>query len=292
MHGLFISYRREDTAPYAGRLCDFLRREFPDDDIFMDIDAIDPGEDFVDAINRTLAASKIVIAVIGPKWLQITDASGARRLDNPDDYVVRELCAALESNARVIPVLVGGAAMPRSDSLPSRLQPLTRRNAIEISDTRFSADAERLSAAILRFIEPTAAENKPIERTRGRGERRDTSLAHALTKFKILLWIGYALGVFSIVFAIDRVSDEEVLLVFGIVVFALGAWLNLMIIRGKTWARIWPMTLVLVLVACSLIEWADQSAAELALNVAALGLAAWLIRAMFTEPIKRIFVRA
>ena len=96
MNGLFISYRREDTAPYAGRLCDFLRREFPDDDIFMDIDAIDPGEDFVDRINRTLAASKIVIAVIGPKWVQIADANGARRLDNPDDYVVRELCAALE----------------------------------------------------------------------------------------------------------------------------------------------------------------------------------------------------
>ena len=156
MSGLFINYRREDAAPYAGRLHDFLQRVFPDSKVFMDIDGIDLGEDFVYAINQKLAASKVVIAVIGPNWEKVIDGTGSRRLDNPDDYVVRELYSALESNMRVIPVLVGGAVMPRSDALPTRLQPLVRRNAIEISDTRFVTDAERLCAAIARVINPTA----------------------------------------------------------------------------------------------------------------------------------------
>jgi hypothetical protein len=73
MKGLFISYRREDSAPYAGRLCDHLRRTFPTASVFMDIDAVDPGADFVNVIDRTLSDSAIVLAVIGPRWGKVTD---------------------------------------------------------------------------------------------------------------------------------------------------------------------------------------------------------------------------
>ena len=104
---------------------------------------------YLSGLNRTLRASRVIIAVIGPAWATAKEASGSRRLDNPDDYVVRELSAVLTSNARVIPVLVGGASMPRTDNLPAALHPLARRNAIEISD-----------AALLN-ITPSAGEARP-----------------------------------------------------------------------------------------------------------------------------------
>ena len=110
---LFISYRREDTAPYAGRLYDRLAAHFGDDQVFIDIDQIEPGDDFVEAINRKVGACEIAIVLIGPSWLRVTDASGKRRLDDNDDLVRMEIVAALQRNIRVIPVLVGEAHMPR-----------------------------------------------------------------------------------------------------------------------------------------------------------------------------------
>ncbi|HEY7556557.1 MAG TPA: toll/interleukin-1 receptor domain-containing protein [Candidatus Binatia bacterium] len=158
MAGIFISYRRDDTAPYAGRLYDRLNKEFDDDHVFMDIDAIDPGEDFVEVINQKLDACSAVIALIGKAWLSAADETGGRRLDNPDDYVRRELAAALARKVRVIPVLVGGAGMPRSDKLPDELMPLSRRNAIEISDTRFHSDVDRLVQALRKALATSAVE--------------------------------------------------------------------------------------------------------------------------------------
>ena len=292
--GLFINYRREDTAPYAGRLYDHLCRAFPASKVFMDIDGIDPGEDFVYAINQTLSASKVVIAVIGPKWEKVTDGTGSRRrLDDPDDYVVRELCAALESNLRVIPVLVGGAAMPRSDALPTRLQPLARRNAIEISDTRFGADAERLSSAIARVIDVTALNAESSQRTRNSDTKGDSSLADAVTTFKTLLWTGYALSVLSGFVHLGRAKTEEVMpmLIFYTLLFGFGAWFNVMLLRGKNWARMAFIALLFLAVPAVLLEWSVQSVAEVALNMVSLILSIWLVVLMFIEPIKGLFVR-
>jgi TonB family protein len=145
---LFINYRREDTAPYAGRLYDRLTAHFGEDQVFIDIDQIDPGEDFVEVINRKVSACDIAIVSIGPRWLSATDASGKRRLDDDEDFVRMEIVAALERNIRVIPVLVGGAQMPRKQDLPEALASLSRRNAIELSETRFHADVNRLIEAI------------------------------------------------------------------------------------------------------------------------------------------------
>ena len=145
---LFINYRREDTAPYAGRLYDRLTAHFSGDQVFIDIDQIEPGEDFVEVINRKVSACDIAIVAIGPRWLSATDASGKRRLDDEEDFVRMEIVAALQRKIRVIPVLVGGAQMPRKQDLPEALAPLTRRNAIELSETRFHADVNRLIEAI------------------------------------------------------------------------------------------------------------------------------------------------
>ena len=76
MRKIFISYRREDTAPYAGRLYDRLKTAFGDDRLFMDIDHIEPGEDFFEIIKARVAESDILVALIGRSWLSATDADG------------------------------------------------------------------------------------------------------------------------------------------------------------------------------------------------------------------------
>src|SRR5262249_26239434 len=145
---VFINYRREDTAPYAGRLYDRLIAHFGEGQVFIDIDQIEPGEDFVEAINRKVGTCDVAIVAIGPDWLHATDASGKRRLDDEEDFVRMEIVAALRRKIRVIPVLVGGTQMPRKQDLPEALAPLSRRNAIELSETRFHADVNRLIEAI------------------------------------------------------------------------------------------------------------------------------------------------
>ena len=146
---VFISYRREDSAGHAGRLLDRITSYFGDRiEIFMDVDSIAPGEDFIQVIENAVGACEILVAVIGNDWLTITDESGKRRLDNPEDFVRVEIATALKRNVRVIPVLVQGARMPRRDQLPEPLVNLTRRNAIEVSDARWKYDADRLIKTI------------------------------------------------------------------------------------------------------------------------------------------------
>lgn len=145
---IFISYRRDDTAPYAGRIYDRLTAHFGDSQVFMDIDQIQPGEDFVKVINSKVSACDVAIVLIGKNWLALTNAEGKRRLDDAEDFVRLEVAAALARDVRVVPVLVGGTAMPRANELPEVLAPLARRNAVEVSDTRFHSDVDRLLEAL------------------------------------------------------------------------------------------------------------------------------------------------
>lgn len=142
-YAIFICYRRDDASGHAGRLYDRLSGHFGEDQIFMDIE-LEPGYDFVEAIENAVGSCEVFIAVIGRHWLSCTDERGEQRIRNPEDFVRLEIAAALERNIRVIPVLVHNAAMPRSTDLPDALAKLARRNAIEISDTRWRADTERL----------------------------------------------------------------------------------------------------------------------------------------------------
>lgn len=152
MSSIFISYRRDDAAAHAGRLHDRLVAAFGHERVFIDIDAIEPGQDFGAVIRRTLDGARLVVVVIGPRWLSAADAAGRRRLDDPDDFVRLEVAAALQRAVAVIPVLVGGARMPSADELPEDLQPLALRNAVELSDTRFHRDADALIEAAQRHV--------------------------------------------------------------------------------------------------------------------------------------------
>jgi hypothetical protein len=139
--GIFICYRREDSGGHAGRLYDRLVAHFGDEQIFMDLDRIEPGEDFVQVIERAIGSCKILLALIGRSWLTSRDETG-RRLDNPNDFVRVEIASAFARDVRVIPVLVQGAQMPRAQDLPEVLRPLSRRHAFELSDLRWNQDVE------------------------------------------------------------------------------------------------------------------------------------------------------
>jgi hypothetical protein len=145
---IFISYRRDDSPGSAGRLYDRLAEEFPKDHLFMDVDAIAPGVDFVNEIERSVKSCDALLAIIGRHWETAADAQGNRRLDDPADFVRREIATALASEVRVIPVLVDGAALPRPTALPDELQSLIRRNAVSLSHQHFSAETRALARAL------------------------------------------------------------------------------------------------------------------------------------------------
>jgi hypothetical protein len=157
---IFLSYRREDTAAHAGRLHDFLLRGadetpgFAESQVFMDIDTIEPGDDFREVIAEAVAKCDVLLAVIGKGWTTVEDAKGGRRLDNLRDYVRLEIEAALEREIPVVPVLVGDAGMPRESDLPNSIGMLAFKNAVELSDARWKYDVGRLLASLKRRERP------------------------------------------------------------------------------------------------------------------------------------------
>ena len=141
---VFVSYRRDDSGMIVGRICDRLTRDVGAENIFKDIDNIPFGVDFVELLDREVQKCTVLFAVIGPRWLEATD-QGARRLDDPNDFVRIEIGTALRRNIPVVPLLVDGAHMPRAEELPDDLKPLTRRNGTEIrNDPDFHNDMSRL----------------------------------------------------------------------------------------------------------------------------------------------------
>jgi len=142
MARIFINYRRDDAPGVAGRLFDHLALKFPRRNLFMDVDAMTPGIDFVEQLDLQVSQCRALLAVIGPRWLDARDQDGGRRLDSDKDYVRIELASALKRNIPVIPILVDGATMPPEDKLPDDLKPLVRRHALELRHTRFGADAD------------------------------------------------------------------------------------------------------------------------------------------------------
>ena len=115
---IFIAYRRQDTAWPAGRLYEELVEQFGAGQLFKDINTIDPGADFTKRIKAAVASCDVLLALIGPLWLTITDENGHRRLDNPEDWVRLEIETALKRKIRVIPILVDEARMPQASELP------------------------------------------------------------------------------------------------------------------------------------------------------------------------------
>ena len=190
---IFINYRRGDDPGNTGRLFDRLQDAFEPQQLFLDVDNIAPGLDFVRVLNERVAECDIVLAVIGKGWIDARDANGARRLDDSDDFVRIEISSALSQGKRVIPVLVGGAQMPRPDELPEALRPLARRNAVRLTHEQFGADMQGLVKALqqtlveidaLQQAQAEAARSAQAEQERRRQESEAARLAEEVERNK------------------------------------------------------------------------------------------------------------
>lgn len=155
--GIFISYRRQEALAEARGIYERLRAEFGSDSVFIDLEGLDYGVDFVESLERQLQHCQVLLALIGPQWLATPDGHGGRRLDDENDFVRIELRTALQRGIRVVPVLLDGALMPRTADLPADLQPLLRRQALELDFRRFDADIARLVGSLRRILTPVAS---------------------------------------------------------------------------------------------------------------------------------------
>ena len=198
MPKVFISYRREDSAPQAGRLFDRLSAAFGAENVFRDLDRIGKGLDFVRVMDAHLAQCDCVLVVIGKNWLSCVDTQGKRRLEDPEDFVCREIKGALRIDKFTLPILVDGAKMPKAVELPAEIGALANRNALEVLESHYEDDVARLIEII------------------GAGGRQDTplTLAQRLRELRLKLRVSrvgtaFALTVAFIVFFLGwmRVFD-------------------------------------------------------------------------------------
>jgi hypothetical protein len=134
---LFVAYRRADAPGHAGRVGDYLRNYFGPGQMFKDVESLPLGVDFVDFIREKLQRAFVMVVIIGPNWL-------TERLQDPEDLHREEIRTALERGIQVFPALVNGATMPRKEQLPEDIRALTRKQAVEITDTRWDYDVGRL----------------------------------------------------------------------------------------------------------------------------------------------------
>jgi hypothetical protein len=159
---LFLSYRRADSRDIVGRIYDRLITHFPIEAIFRDLDSLLIGRPFPTALDEAVSKARAALVVIGPNWLSITDSTGRRRLDDPEDFVRREVLQALAAGIIVVPVLVLGAAMPSEQELPESLRPLVFHHAASVrSDPDFHSDMDRLIGGLARVLDMPGVVDSP-----------------------------------------------------------------------------------------------------------------------------------
>jgi len=214
---VFINYRRDDSIGMAGRLHDRLAQIFGRGNLFMDVDNIPVGRDFEDYLNSQVAACDAMLTVIGPNWLTAKDENGQRRLDNPEDFVVIEIGAALARNIPVVPVLVDGARMPKASELPDSLKPLVRRQAIEMRHAHFGKDAEAL---ITRMGEALGDKVLVSEQRKTLGDDGRRRVWPTLKKHLISTAVGLLIGLLVLAWLQPLTSGGISLLLLLVVAFA------------------------------------------------------------------------
>jgi CHASE2 domain-containing sensor protein len=148
----FVSYRRDQSSFIARSLRSALAVRFGDASVFMDETAISPGQEWPREIQEAILGCRAMLVIIGPYWLEARDsASGSRRLDDPKDWVRREVEGGLaRPEVAVIPVLVDGATMPADSDLPPSLRSLRDRNAFILTGASFDQEVDALVDGIRR----------------------------------------------------------------------------------------------------------------------------------------------
>lgn len=157
---IFISYRRNDTAWVAGRIHDFLKTHFDAGRIFRDTEQIGLGQKFPKSIEKALGNCKVMLVIIGQKWLTSAYEDGRRRLDDPNDWVRIEIKTAIEREILLIPIVVDGAKLPSKEALPEDLQGLVDLQGItDLRDAYFIGQMHNLLDTLKNIVE--ASVDKP-----------------------------------------------------------------------------------------------------------------------------------
>ncbi|MEZ4668540.1 MAG: TIR domain-containing protein [Anaerolineae bacterium] len=164
MTSIFMSYRRADSTAHTGRIYDQLVNAFGERHLFKDVEDIPAGEDFRSVLDKALTAADVVLVIMGPQWVMITDDSGHRRLNDPHDFVRIEVESALKrTDVLVIPVLVDNAVMPDPASLPDSLKDLAYRNSVVVrNDPDFHHDINLLIQAIQKRVGSSSNKRLPL----------------------------------------------------------------------------------------------------------------------------------
>ena len=200
---IFISYRREDAEYPVGRLTEDLRKHFPRDQVFQDIASIDPGADFVEALQQALDTCAAVLVVIGPSWLTLADHQGRRRLDLSDDWVRHEIAESLRRpGVRVFPLLLD-AEMPSAEDLPEDIRPLTRRQAFPLTGRHWAKDV----ADLVEFLKkmPVLATTPALDE-----QVPQKALTQSLVPWKIVATLGVLLAIAILVFVVRAPPHDTI----------------------------------------------------------------------------------
>ena len=169
---IFISYRRDDSAGHAGRVHDRLEKEFGRDLLFMDVDAIPLGADFIEVLRTEVAKCDVLLAIIGPHWVDARDENGNRRLDSEHDFVRVEIAAALARSIPVIPILLENTRVPKAEQLPDDLKGLVRRNGLDVRHASFHIDMDKLIRGLRPSTPVPPSAPAPTNEERYRAEGR------------------------------------------------------------------------------------------------------------------------
>ena len=224
MTNVFISYRRDDAGDTAGRIADRLRALPQVDDVFLDVESISYGEDFIDKINHVISECEYCLLLMGPRWDGPRDGQLSRIMED-DDFVRMEARAVLTSNIKVIPILLRDAPMPSAENLPSELAELTRRNAFPLRTSFFAQDIEILFDDM--FGKGRARPGQSMVSKIGR--LLTGGLIGGLIGGALLIAFAFALKLatgnsMSALFGYNREATALVMLAVPVVGFAIGAW--------------------------------------------------------------------
>jgi len=145
--GVFLSYRTGDGDWAAVLLMKVLSANFGASRVFLASSSIRPGEDFTQRIAEALSSSGVLLAIIGPRWLSAVGQHGYRRLDDPDDWVHREIAEAFRQGVDVIPVLLDNVERLAESDLPPDLARLANCQYVRLRH-RYEHDIAELVTAL------------------------------------------------------------------------------------------------------------------------------------------------
>jgi hypothetical protein len=188
---IFLSYRKKDSESITRHLCLDLEKSFSKEQIFMDMDKLDPGVEFEEVIKERLADCDVMLAIIGPDWLG-QKADGSSRIMDKKDWVRIELATALERKIRVIPVLVEGGRLPAEEQLPEDLRPLVGKQTYEVTNQRWNYDTDQL----IQFLKKLLGEEPAVAKPASRGSKK-------------ALWITVAVAGLAVVFFLVRMLGNH-----------------------------------------------------------------------------------